>query len=139
MTADMFIGLLICDECGKLHLDDDAALVESCDVCGRFKQRMDEATTDDVFAAIQKRDAEIELLRNADPFAPLLAWLDASKSRSVQIFRDDGKGCSPWTCELSVSNKPVVTSHEWADGDWQGPAFAIRHALECFEREAIPV
>jgi predicted nucleic acid-binding Zn-ribbon protein len=40
-SDDVFI--LLCDTCGMCHADDEQSLVESCD-CGRFKQRMDDAT-----------------------------------------------------------------------------------------------
>ena len=32
---------LICDECGAIYPDDAESDVESCESCGRFKQRMD--------------------------------------------------------------------------------------------------
>lgn len=39
--------ILICDNCGRLHIDDHDALSESC-ACGRFKQRMEWATDDQI-------------------------------------------------------------------------------------------
>lgn len=66
-------GLLLCDECGKLYHDDHAALSESCDVCGRFKQRMDGATASNVLKAIESKDREIERLRKA---LREVQWLD---------------------------------------------------------------
>ena len=47
------ISILKCDECGELSRNDNAALSESCD-CGRFKQRMDWATVDDVLNRVEK-------------------------------------------------------------------------------------
>jgi hypothetical protein len=35
-------GTLVCDECGLLYPDDEPSS-ESCENCGRFKQRMDNA------------------------------------------------------------------------------------------------
>ncbi len=65
-------GLLMCDECGKIHADDEAALIESCE-CTRFKQRMDWATAEDVLTTLKKKDDEIERLREA-----LAVFADAS-------------------------------------------------------------
>lgn len=40
--------LLVCDGCGACYPDNDASDQESCDVCGRFKQRMEWAAPVDV-------------------------------------------------------------------------------------------
>lgn len=60
--------LLLCDCCGKVHLDNEAALVESCD-CGRFKQRMEWLTEQDIKRSWTKAAAlaalEIEAARAA--------------------------------------------------------------------------
>ena len=36
--------VLVCDGCGRCWPDDDDSNSESCDYCGRFKQRMQWAT-----------------------------------------------------------------------------------------------
>ncbi len=56
-------GVLICDTCGKLWADDEDSDQESCEPCGRFKQRMDWALPQEIEDANQKVHAELERLR----------------------------------------------------------------------------
>jgi hypothetical protein len=53
---------LVCDECGAIYRDDDAALSESCK-CGRFKQRMEWATNGQIAAELTRLTAEVERLK----------------------------------------------------------------------------
>lgn len=46
--------MLLCDNCGRWHRDDEAALSESCE-CGRFKQRMEWLTVQDVLQCTRRK------------------------------------------------------------------------------------
>ena len=77
-----------------------------------------------------------ELQNEVGVFKELQSWLDESKSHSVQIYRDDGFGCSPWTVELHTKDngagEPAIIVSELIDGEWRGPIETVRFALEKF-------
>jgi hypothetical protein len=53
---------LECDECGRIHLDDQASDSECCD-CGRFKQRMEWASSSKVMGYIESLRKQVAALR----------------------------------------------------------------------------
>jgi hypothetical protein len=81
--------LLVCDTCGRICIDDDAADSESCE-CGRFKQRMEWATVNDVLERIdllmKRVDEASGILKNTLQVNELDGFIGLAVKESIEDF-----------------------------------------------------
>lgn len=130
--------LAAADENAKLRAN-EPIVVELAEECKRqvgtiakLHNRLSEVKEEAV-----KLRAAIEKHKNAPLGALELLerwWEGGNKSRSLQIWHDDGKGASCWSIEMSGNGKEIE-AHEielmrQTGCDWPGLAATIRLALQ---------